>query len=555
MERVRTKRGSDFENGGFPRWRIYFSLYFRNIGANLLGLAIILVLNFFTPMTSEWVGKALLENGTGHYLMMLFPFILILVALLQYQFQSPVFAYLSARARGEQCDQNSEEKVKKRVLNLPIILAATNLAVYIAVPLVLICYFWTFDIFFMDVRIVSLLFFRSVMIGLITACLSFFIVESYARNGCIPLVFPQGGLTRVPGAVRIDVMRRIRLLNLTGTLTPFLILVVTLAFVLWDVMGEPDFSRQLVFDIFSFTLVLCAIFVVIGFRLNRLVGRSMVEPIYAMLDVVAKVEKGDFTQRMRVVSNDELGVLAEAGNRMIQGLAERERVRESFGRYVTPEIRDKILSGEIPLDGEKKTATLLFADLRNFSPFVESNAPEEVILSMREYFTRMEEAVRANDGLVLQYVGDEIEAVFGVPLEVEDHADKAVSAALRMRRGLAELNEKRRLQGSPPFRHGVGICSGPVLAGNTGSRDHPAYALIGDTVNRASRIQELTKELDCDILIARETRELLRAEYRLREKGAYKVKGHMKPVETYELIADDQQKGNVLNDQDDKAEF
>ncbi|MBS0012938.1 MAG: adenylate/guanylate cyclase domain-containing protein, partial [Desulfobacterales bacterium] len=415
--------------------------------------------------------------------------------------------------------------------------------------------FWTFDIFFMDVRIVSLLCFRSVMIGLITACLSFFIVESYARNGCIPLVFPQGGLTRVPGAVRIDVMRRIRLLNLTGTLTPFLILVVTLAFVLWDVMGEPDFSRQLVFDIFSFTLVLCAIFVVIGFRLNRLVGRSMVEPIYAMLDVVAKVEKGDFTQRMPVVSNDELGVLAEAGNRMIQGLAERERVRESFGRYVTPEIRDKILSGEIPLDGEKKTATLLFADLRNFSPFVESNAPEEVILSMREYFTRMEEAVRANDGLVLQYVGDEIEAVFGVPLEVENHADKAVSAALRMRRGLAELNEKRRLQGSPPFRHGVGICSGPVLAGNTGSRDHPAYALIGDTVNRASRIQELTKELDCDILIARETRELLRAEYRLREKGAHKVKGHMKPVETYELIADDQQKGNVLNDQDDKAEF
>ncbi|MCF8028511.1 MAG: HAMP domain-containing protein [Desulfobacteraceae bacterium] len=529
----------DFQNGEFPRWQIYFSLYFRNIAANLLGFAIILVLNFFTPMSSEWVGRALLENGTGHYLITLFPFILILVALLQYQFQCPVCAYLSAWARGERCDKYSEEKVRQRVLNLPIILAAANLAVYIAVPIVLAGYFWIFDVFLIDIKIVSLLFFRSVMIGLITACLAFFIVESYTRRVSIPLVFPEGGLTRVPGVVRVNVMRRIRLLNLTGTLTPFLILVVTLAFVLWDVRGTPGFSRQLVFDIFFFTLVLCTIFVVIGFRLNRLVGRSLVEPIHAMLKVVENVEKGDFNQRIRVVSNDELGVLAEAGNRMIQGLAERERVRESFGRYVTPEIRDKILSGEIPLDGEKKVATMLFADLRDFTQYVESNAPEDVILSMREYFTKMEEAVRANDGIVLQFVGDELEAVFGVPLEVEDHADKAVSAALQMRRGLAELNEKRRLEGSLPFRHGVGICSGPVLAGNTGSRDHPAYALIGDTVNRASRIQELTKELDCDILIARETREMLRGEFPLREKGVYEVKGHMTPVEIYKVLADD----------------
>mgnify|MGYP006289429355 CR=1 FL=1 len=529
----------DPEPREFPRWQIYFHLYVRNIAANLLGFAIILVLNFFTPMTSAWVGRAIIENGAGHYLITLFPFILAGIAILQYYFQCPVCQYLTACARGEQCEKYSETHIKRRVLNLPMILAATNLAVYIVVPVALIGYAWFFGLFPMDPKVTSLLFFRSVMIGLITACLSFFIVESYTRRISIPLVFPQGGLTAVAGAVRVDVMRRIRLLNLAGTLTPMLILVVTLAFVLWDVMGTPGFSRQLVFDIFFFTLVLCTIFVVIGFRLNRLVGRSLIEPIYAMLKVVENVEKGDFNQRIRVVSNDELGVLAEAGNRMIQGLAERERVRESFGRYVTPEIRDKILSGEIPLDGEKKTATMLFADLRDFTQYVESNAPEDVILSMREYFTKMEEAVRANDGLVLQFVGDELEAVFGVPLEVSDHADKAVSAALQMRRGLAALNEKRRLEGSPPFRHGVGICSGPVLAGNTGSRDHPAYALIGDTVNRASRIQELTKELDRDILIARETRDMLRGDFPLRQKGICEVKGHMTPVEIYEVLAHD----------------
>ncbi len=530
----------DVKNGEFPRWKIYFELYVRNIGANLLGFAIILVLNFFTPMGSEWLGRALFENGAGRYLVTLFPFILLAVAGLQFWFQCPVCSFLSANAAGETCTRYSEDHIKTRVLNLPVILASANLAVYIIVPVALVTYSWFFGLFEMDPRIVGLLFFRSLMIGLITACLSFFIVESYTRHVSIPLVFPEGGLTDVSGAFRVNVMRRIRLLNLTGTLTPMLILVVTLAFVVSDASGQPGgYAGELVHDIFFFTLVLCAIFIVIGFRLNVLVGRSVVEPLETILSVVREVEKGDFSTRIRVVSNDELGVLADAGNRMIQGLAERERVRESFGRYVTPEIRDKILSGEIPLDGEKKIATMVFADLRDFTAYVEANAPEEVILSMRDYFTKMEEAVRAHGGLALQFVGDEMEAVFGVPLEIEDHADRAVRAALEMRRGLADLNEKRRLEGKPPFSHGVGICSGPVLAGNTGSRNHPSYALIGDTVNTASRIQELTKEIGGDILIARDTRDILKGGFNLRSRGTRTVKGYKTPVEIYEVTDND----------------
>jgi class 3 adenylate cyclase len=331
-------------------------------------------------------------------------------------------------------------------------------------------------------------------------------------------------------------MRRIRLLHLAGTLTPMLLLVMTLAFVVWDVVGTPSFSRQLIIDIFYFTLVLCIIFIVVGYRLNLLVGRSLREPVDAMLKVVKRVEQGDFTQQITVVSNDELGRLAEAGNRMIQGLAERERVRESFGRYVTPEIRDKILSGEIPLDGERKMATMLFADLRGFSSYVESNSPEEVIMSMREYFTIMEDAVRDNGGLVLQFVGDEIEAVFGVPIEVKDHADRAVHAALQMQKGLRKFNEKRLKLGKPTFSNGVGICSGPVLAGNTGSKDHPVYGLIGDTVNIASRIQEMTKDFSCDILIARQTRDLLREKFSLRSRGKHPIKGHAATIEIFEVM-------------------
>jgi class 3 adenylate cyclase len=526
----------DFENQKFPRWRIFFQLYLRNIAANIMGFAIIVVLNFFTPMTSSWMGHDMLENGAGQHLVAIFPFILLFIAMLQFQIQGPVCMFLMKKTKGETCYRYTYEQIKRRILNFPLILALIDLAVYIAVPLLLILSSVIFELFYLDTRVMALLFFRSVMIGLITACLSFFIVESYTRRISIPLVFPRGGLTEVPGVFRVNIMRRIRLLHLAGTLTPMLLLVMTLAFVVWDVVGTPSFSRQLIIDIFYFTLVLCIIFIVVGYRLNLLVGRSLREPVDAMLKVVNRVEQGDFTQQITVVSSDELGRLAEAGNRMIQGLAERERVRESFGRYVTPEIRDKILSGEIPLDGERKMATMLFADLRGFSSYVESNSPEEVIMSMREYFTIMEDAVRDNGGLVLQYVGDELEAVFGVPIEVEDHADRAVHAALQMQKGLREFNENRMELGKARFSNGVGICSGPVLAGNTGSKDHPAYGLIGDTVNIASRIQEMTKDFSCDILIARQTRDLLREKFFLRSRGQQPIKGHAATIEIFEVM-------------------
>ena len=100
------------------------------------------------------------------------------------------------------------------------------------------------------------------------------------------------------------------------------------------------------------------------------------------MQVVEKVKAGDFTQRISVESNDEMGVLGDAGNEMIEALADRERIRETFGKYITPEIRDHILSGSIPLDGEKREATLLFADLRGFTRFVEENRPEEVVRSI-----------------------------------------------------------------------------------------------------------------------------------------------------------------------------
>ncbi len=206
-----------------------------------------------------------------------------------------------------------------------------------------------------------------------------------------------------------------------------------------------EFGRE----VLVFTGLLYGIFIVVALRLNSQVEKSIVDPIQQMLGVMADVRHGNFSKQILVVSNDEVGILADAGNEMIHGLDEREMIRDTFGKYVTPEIRDEILAGRIPLNGKRTEATILFCDLRDFTPFVEKTDAEEVIMSMRAYFTAMQKAIGEYGGLVLQYVGDEIEAVFGVPLPYLDHPDKAVLAALEMRTRLEELNELRLREGKP----------------------------------------------------------------------------------------------------------
>ena len=163
--------------------------------------------------------------------------------------------------------------------------------------------------------------------------------------------------------------------------------------------------------------------------------------------------------------------------------------REVFGRYVEPAVRDEILSGRLPLDGETKEATLLFCDLRGFTPLVESTPPREVVRTLNGYFKEMAEAVRSNGGLVMQYVGDEVYAVFGAPLPDPNQADSALRAGLEMHRRLALFNRRLEGQGRPPLAHGIGIHTGTVLAANIGGGDRLSYALVGDPVNLASRIQ------------------------------------------------------------------
>jgi len=265
------------------------------------------------------------------------------------------------------------------------------------------------------------------------------------------------------------------------------------------------------------------------------VAGSVSDPLRRLEREMAAVGRGELDGRVPVEANDEIGAVGEGFNRMLEGLREREVIRETFGKYVTREVRDEILAGRASFDGQLEEVTVLFADLRDFTPWVERTEPREVVRDLNEYFTEMEAAIRGERGLVLQYIGDEIEAVFGAPLHAGDHADRALRAAREMRRRLAELNARRAGAGKPPLRNGIGIHTGTVLAGNIGSAERLTYALVGDAVNLASRIQGLNKELGTDILLSEATRGRLSNGGGLETLPAVRVKGRSVEVSVFSV--------------------
>ena len=520
-------------------------LYFIAATATTMGIIVVFVLNVATPM--DFILNQLTnlprEDTFSHVLEIskrLLAFIAMISAVcgliftFMYRLLRPIDECITGVRAGREPPADLIKRARRQLINLPFLFIGFNVGLWILVPALV--FISAHLIGTMDLHSSVVLSIRASMVGLISTAIGFFRIESYCRRRLIPFFFPHGRLAGLEGAARIPISRRIRMLFRLGSLVPLTILVVTLLTLQWELgsaaISAEDYGRGII----VFTLVLCIIAFFSGGILNRVVSRSIVEPLENMLGVVDRIQNADYNTRIKVLGNDEIGVLGDAGNEMIKGLAEREKLRTTFGRYVTPEIRDEILSGRISLEGDRREATVLFADLRNFTPFVENNSPEEVIAGMRAYFTAMHRAIRRHKGLVLQFVGDEIEAVFGVPVHFPDHADAAIRAALEMRMALKELNSDRSAREKPPFSHGIGIHSGKVLAGNSGSEEQSAYALIGNTVNVASRIQALTKEIRWDILASQETVDELQGSFKIHKQTPRMVKGYSRPVIVHRIL-------------------
>jgi adenylate cyclase len=282
-------------------------------------------------------------------------------------------------------------------------------------------------------------------------------------------------------------------------------------------------------------VVLALLGVLVSVILATLVAASVAEPLRELQTAMSQVRHGRLDVHCPVVSNDEIGAVAEGFNGMVQGLRERELIRETFGKYVSPEVRDEILAGRVTVAGAQREVTILFSDLRDFTPWVEASPPAEVVADLNAYFTEMDAAIRAHGGLVMQFIGDEIEAVFGAPIADPHHADAAVAAAREMNQRLAGWNAARSAAGKHTLRHGIGIHTGIVIAGNIGSSERLSYALVGDAVNLASRMQSLNKEFGTHTLVSGATQARLASAAGLEPLAAVRVKGRSAEVSVFSL--------------------
>ena len=230
--------------------------------------------------------------------------------------------------------------------------------------------------------------------------------------------------------------------------------------------------------------------------------------------------------------------LFKEGNNVVNYELRILYLRRAFSSYVSPEILEIITKNpeKLKLGGERREVSVLFSDIRNFTSLSESIEPEVLVKFLNSYFDPMTKIILEEKGMLDKYIGDAIMAIFNAPVDVENHADRACTAALRMIRKLRELNERFNEEFSISVNIGIGINTGYVIAGNMGSTFRFEYTVVGDTVNLASRLEGLNKIYGTQIIISEYTKNKLKGSYLLRELDLVVVKGKRKPTLIYELM-------------------
>ncbi len=293
--------------------------------------------------------------------------------------------------------------------------------------------------------------------------------------------------------------------------------------------------RQRSRDLLIHSAALLAPVLVAGLGIALVLARRIGLGVRAISGAAAKIKGGEYVLVPEPAGRDELGVLALDFNAMVKGLIERDRLRETFGRYVTRQVADHVLANKAELGGELVPVTVLFSDIRSFTTISEHMPPRELLDFLNVYLSGMVESVMAHDGVVDKFIGDAIMAVFGAPVPHPGDALNAIKAALEMRARLAEMNEGFRARGAPEIRAGIGLHAGEVIAGNMGHIKRMEYTVIGDAVNLASRLEGLTKEFGADVLLSEDLYLQVENQVDAEPLRRIHVKGRQQEVMVYRL--------------------
>jgi adenylate cyclase len=285
----------------------------------------------------------------------------------------------------------------------------------------------------------------------------------------------------------LGVRRRMLLFWALGTGAPVTGLVVVAIMTL----TSGDISRT---KLAVVVLVLGGVVLCFGLLVTWLNARAVVSPILAVRDAMEQVEEGDLDSEVQVYDGTELGQLQTGFNQMVAGLRERENLRDLFGKHVGRDVAEAAALGDVELGGETRVVSVLFIDLVGSTELAAEREPAEVVELLNRFFGVVVEEVDEHRGLVNKFIGDAVLAIFGAPVELENHASLALAAARAMATRLAEE--------VPDVAAGIGVSTGEAVAGNVGDESRFEYTVIGDAVNAAARITELAKDVDGRLLAA-----------------------------------------------------
>jgi adenylate cyclase len=261
----------------------------------------------------------------------------------------------------------------------------------------------------------------------------------------------------------------------------------------------------------------------VGLLVAILAARAASDPVTAVRAALAQVERGDLDAEVPVYDGSEVGLLQAGFNRMVVGLRDRERIREAFGTYVDHEVAEHVLREGVSLEGEDVEVTLLFLDVRDFTSWAERVPARQVVEGLNELFEQAVPIVREHGGHVDKFVGDGLLAVFGAPERNAEHADQALAAAVEIVRAVEENCAELEV--------GIGLNSGPVVAGSVGGAGRLEFSVIGDPVNVAARIEATTRQTGDRILVSEHTASRLkRGAAELEPRPDVELKGKSKGV-------------------------
>jgi adenylate cyclase len=273
---------------------------------------------------------------------------------------------------------------------------------------------------------------------------------------------------------------------------------------------------------------------------------SLTNPIEILVDVTRKVAAGNFDVHADIKSHDEVGELAGSFDAMVDGLKERDKIKNVMNKFHGSAVTDDLMKGDLQLGGVNKQVTVFFSDIRDFTKFSEGHTPEEVVGMLNEYFEIMVGIVNKNNGVVDKFIGDAMMAIWGAPNTTGEDEYYALKASLEMRQALEALNALRISRNQVEIKIGIGLNSGPAISGTIGSSERMEYTVIGDTVNTASRIESSTKAFGTDLLISGETLDRIKERFVTEYAGAAEVKGKAEPLKMYKVKGYIDESGNPV---------